>query len=763
MLSNLLGNPHSTSGSSQLSSQHIEDVRFRVLNLYQADPDQFDLVFVSNATAGAKLVAEGFRGHKDGFWYGYHRESHTSLVGMREEAYDSRCFESDHEVESWLNEHQLEARIGLFAYPAQSNMNGRRLPLDWLARLRKCGNRSVYSLLDAAAYVSTAALDFSDASQAPDFTILSFYKIFGFPDLGALIIRKDSDHIFRKRKYFGGGTVELVSCSADLGHIRKDGSLHEQLEDGTLPIHNIMALGCALTAHEQLFESFEQISKHTSSLACATSQLLRSLQHGNGLPVCRVYEREPSSYGDGLKQGPVIAFNLLDCQGAWISNYEIMKLASVKSIHIRAGTLCNPGGVASYLGLSSSELKAHYNAGFRCGNEKDILDGKPMGVLRISFGAMSNFTDVTTFMNFIKEYFVEDITGGLPGRATSEAGTFVIDSLCVYPIKSCGGMEIPAQTDWPLRPEGLAWDREWCLIHQGTRVALSQKKHPRMALFKPSIDFATSELRVSFTGPRASNVPSDIAIPLVLDPSCFLLSEGNDGISSPCSTQLCGDKIRPIIYKSASITFFFTAHLGVPCQLARFPSSSSSLTKRLTKTMHRHQVPGPSAGVCPGIPGSFPSPPPSPPPRPILLSNASPILIISRSSVNALKDGIDSGPGKALSCESFRANIILAQRSLSKDTETPWVEDTWRGIRIAPHPSEGMREVRNVVSLEILGQCRRCQMVCIDQKTGERGQEPFLRLSKVRRWNGGVWFGVHAGLMDESAGSVKAGDIVTAW
>ena len=74
---------------------------------------------------------------RDGFWYGYHRDSHTSLVGMREGAAQHRCFGSDDEVDQWISEPSVPAdRIGLFAYPAQSNMNGRRLPRDWCFRVR---------------------------------------------------------------------------------------------------------------------------------------------------------------------------------------------------------------------------------------------------------------------------------------------------------------------------------------------------------------------------------------------------------------------------------------------------------------------------------------------------------------------------------------------------------------------------------------------------------------------------------------------------
>ncbi|KAF6241073.1 hypothetical protein HO173_000867 [Letharia columbiana] len=253
MNSQLFGNPHSNSPSSMLSTDSVESARLRALNFFKADPEHFDLIFVANATAAIKTVVDclsDYRRDEDGqtlqgSWYGYHADSHTSLVGARETSRaTARCFESDEEVENWL--HMKESRpisylpmngeaLGLFAYPAQSNMNGRRLPLDWPARLRSTSKqgREVYSLLDAAAYVATSSLDLSNPDTAPDFTALSFYKIFGFPDLGALIVRKAAGHVLKQRRYFGGGTVDMVvngrvdGPSEDMWHANESMSLHE--------------------------------------------------------------------------------------------------------------------------------------------------------------------------------------------------------------------------------------------------------------------------------------------------------------------------------------------------------------------------------------------------------------------------------------------------------------------------------------------------------------------------------------------------------
>ena len=81
----------------------------------------------------------------------------------------------------------------LFAYPAQSNFSGHRYPLEWVDMVHsrsehvsethphcKCRTHPHwYVLLDAAALLTTSTLDLS--CHKPDFVVLSFYKMFGFP------------------------------------------------------------------------------------------------------------------------------------------------------------------------------------------------------------------------------------------------------------------------------------------------------------------------------------------------------------------------------------------------------------------------------------------------------------------------------------------------------------------------------------------------------------------------------------------------------
>ena len=770
MTSNLLVNPHSASSYSQQSTRHVEDIRLRVLLFFNADPEEFDVVFVANATAGIKLVMEAFRDHDSGYWYGYHIDSHTSLVGVRENATaGQRCFQSDAEVDHWLSgidlaqDFSTEARLGLFAYPAQSNMNGRRLPLDWPGRIRSsklAEHRQMYSLLDAAALVSTSPLDLGDSDKSPDFTVLSFYKIFGFPDLGALIVRKEATPILRRRRYFGGGTVELVTCLKAPWHIRKEGPLHEQMEDGTLPFHNIMALDGALDVHRRLFGSMAKISEHVTALTQELLRALLSLRHRNGRAVCQIYNDPALYFNNGKSQGPVIAFNLRTSHGSWVSLSEVGKLAIIRNVYLRTGGLCNPGGVAAALSLTPQDMRRNFSAGQRCGNENDILDGRPSGMIRVSLGAMSNWHDVDAFIAFIKEFFVEsDSTPLKPILSPSLDEELFVESLTIYPIKSCGGWKVPPDTPWSIGRNGFTWDRAWCLVHQGSGSALNQKRYPQMALLRPQIDLEHGLLKVHLYDPVSQAQVDELHVPLWVDLESIEPSLEHVDAFKLQTSRVCGDTIRTQIYTSSEISDFFSRAIGVPCHLARLHVRENGGSQRLSRVhLQKHQATVREMK----IPGAFPRTSEIEPgmETAIQLSNESPILTISRSSLDHLNGQISATGGKAVHAEVFRANLVIAGKSASTSGHRqPYVEDRWRYLRIGQE------------YFQIMGSCRRCQMVCIDQTTAQKNEEPFVTLAKTRRLDGQVFFGQHTrhlphrDRLSTVAGSstIKVGDPVRAF
>jgi molybdenum cofactor sulfurtransferase len=770
----------------------VDDIRLKALRFFNVNPDDFDVVFVANATAAIKLVADSFRDSTpQGFWYGYHVDAHTSLVGARElAAAGSNCFVTDEEVESWISELGSGPATNegpkLFAYPGQSNMNGRRLPMRWCKDIRDRQNgtkQDIYTLLDAASLVSTSPLNLSDAAAAPDFTVLSFYKIFGFPDLGALIVRKSAGYVFDKRKFFGGGTVDMVLTKEDAWHAKKQ-SIHERLEDGTLPFHSIIALGSAFETHSRLYGSMENVSSHTRFLAKQLNQRMTALKHYNGTKVCELYMSPNLDYSDSSTQGPILAFNLRNSRKMWVGKSEVERLASVKNIQIRSGTLCNPGGTAMSLGWTGADMLRHFSAGMRCGDDNDILDERPTGILRVSLGAMSSQKDIDTFMAFLEEFYVDKPPEGLLVPMTENVNVpqqqpmFYVESLSVYPIKSCGAFRVPDGQRWQVRREGLAWDREWCLVHQGTGVTLNQKRYPRMALIRPTLDLTRGLLRIT-CGDGHEAEKRTLDIPLRRENMNSLTTSLCQNASKP--STVCGDKIVLQVYTTVTISSVFTEFLGVPCTLARFqPQSSTRSCARSGIRRERTATPTPR----PSMPGSFPQPASSPtlPPNnnPILLSNESPLLLISRSSVNRLNEAIKSnipnttttttssspsGNKKAVAADVFRANVVIAENQPM--AERPYIEDTWRALSIGPGIPSGYRPEHEHLRFDVLGSCERCQMVCVDQYTGTRGDEPYATLAKTRKVERKILFGRHISPVREGdeekewLGTVMVGDVVS--
>lgn len=357
----------------------VDKTRRRALYFFGADPELFDLVFVANATAGVKLVAEAFRDlgektTKKSFWYGYHSEVHSSILGVREITEDRyHCFASDEEVERFLDDTQQDtirgpgdSELGLFAYPGQSNLSGRRLSKAWPRRIRRNpALRNTYSLFDAAALAMTCPLNtlFGDSDAAPDFTCLSLYKIFGFPDLGALIVRRDSGHILNLRKYFGGGTIAQVFPLNGYSHTVKKGpglggprglwSIHDAVEDGTLPFHSILALSLAIDTHFRLYGSMVRrlslhsaseltnpqaaVSHHCTNLAVLLYRKLAELRYPDGSLVVELYTDPVTGYKDPSLQGAIFAFNVLRQDRSYVSWLEVERAANSAGVLIRAG------------------------------------------------------------------------------------------------------------------------------------------------------------------------------------------------------------------------------------------------------------------------------------------------------------------------------------------------------------------------------------------------------------------------------------------
>ena len=399
--SGVFGNPHSANPTSTAITIHLERTRQSVLRYFNASPDDYTLVFTANASAGIKLVGESFPfAPKSRLLLAF--DNHNSVNGIREFARAKGAeiayaplvppnLRLDEQRLEALLEEADPARENLFAYPAQSNFSGVKHSLELVTQAQSKGWRV---LLDSAAFAPTNRLDLKTVQ--PDFVVLSFYKIFGYPTgVGALLMRKSAAARLC-RPWFPGGTVNFVSVQA-LAHVLSPGEA--AFEDGTLNYLSIPAVEIGLRHIEAI-----GMDLITERVRCLTGWLLEQLlaqRHTNGRPMVRIYGPVTTE-----ARGGTISLNLYDHNESLLDYRRVEELAGNEDISLRTGCFCNPGAGESAEALTADDMRAALTLGsdVNLSSFMRLMQDrghKSAGAIRVSMGLVSNFTDVSRFVKFV--------------------------------------------------------------------------------------------------------------------------------------------------------------------------------------------------------------------------------------------------------------------------------------------------------------------------------------------------------------------------
>jgi uncharacterized protein YcbX len=110
-----------------------------------------------------------------------------------------------------------------------------------------------------------------------------------------------------------------------------------------------------------------------------------------------------------------------------------------------------------------------------------------------------------------------------------------------------------------------------------------------------------------------------------------------------------------------------------------------------------------------------------------------PILITNNKSLDNLNQKLE----KPVKMNRFRPNLVV-------DGSLSWEEDHWKKIKIGK------------TILRIAKPCARCIVTTLDPETSEQGNEPLYTLSKFRKQNNKVLFGMNA--IVEQGGTISVGD-----
>lgn len=400
----VFGNPHSANPTSKAMTDLVEHARHFVLDYFNADPDEYIVIFTQNASGALKLVGESYPFEHNG-QYLLLFDNHNSVNGIREFARAKRArvnyapvlppeLRVDADKLAAFLDDALPGGNNLFAFPAQSNFSGVQHDLEWIARAQAKGWDV---LLDAAAFAPTNRLDLS--AVKPDFISLSYYKIFGYPTgVGSLIARRDTVKKLR-RPWFAGGTITIASVQGD-GYYLADGEAG--FEDGTIDYLNLPAVEIGLR-HIQavgIDAIHARVLAHTEWLL----NKLLSLRHSTGEPLIHLYGPQ-----DTQARGGTITVNFYDTRGKLFDYREVEAEANQVNISVRTGCFCNPGAGEQAHGLTAAELADCFRREERMTFEDFItaMAGKvddAVGAVRVSVGIATNLADLYRFVQFAESF-----------------------------------------------------------------------------------------------------------------------------------------------------------------------------------------------------------------------------------------------------------------------------------------------------------------------------------------------------------------------
>ena len=259
-----------------------------------------------------------------------------------------------------------------------------------------------------------------------------------------------------------------------------------------------------------------------------------------------------------------------------------------------------------------------------------------------------------------------------------------VTAINVYPIKSCGGI---ARRSAEVLRRGLDGDRRYMLV-DSSGVFLTQRRHPRLALVR--IEEDDGGYRIDSPGLETLRLPREWPEGPAVD------------------VRVWRDQVEATSLPD-EIGGWFAEVLGLPCRVVYMAE-------------HQHRaVPNDAAAFDDEV--GF--------------ADAAPLLLASDASLADLNARLPA----PVVMRRFRPNLVV-------DGETPFVEDTWRRIRIG------------AVELEVAWPSTRCVLTTVDPETGvmDPGGEPLRTLRSFRRGPNGVLFGQN--VIPRRLGTIRVGDEV---
>ncbi|MDJ0592244.1 MAG: MOSC domain-containing protein [Pleurocapsa sp. MO_226.B13] len=272
----------------------------------------------------------------------------------------------------------------------------------------------------------------------------------------------------------------------------------------------------------------------------------------------------------------------------------------------------------------------------------------------------------------------------------------IVSKLCVYPLKSCQGIELPQAV---VKTQGFLWDREMMLV-SGTGKFITQRQFPQLA-----------KVQVKIVEPNIILQLEDGSLPaLTFTPTLT---------GTTMAVEIWHDRLTAID-QGDEVANWFHRLLGLDStKVCRLVKQSSEHIRLVNQKYSNDED------------------------RPLSFADNSPVMLIATASLAELNQRIveiHQQAKQAIPLNRFRANIAI-------ETIEPFIEDKWSLIQIGE------------IQFKVAKPSSRCIITTIDQKQGEKNQlkEPLNTLGTFRQLSEqGVMFGVN--MIPQNEGMIKLGD-----
>jgi uncharacterized protein YcbX len=272
-----------------------------------------------------------------------------------------------------------------------------------------------------------------------------------------------------------------------------------------------------------------------------------------------------------------------------------------------------------------------------------------------------------------------------------------LDSLHLYPVKSCAGVDVREAL---LIETGLEFDRAWMVVDADGRF-VTQRELPRMALIRTTLKESELVLRA----------PGMLALHLALD-----------AVEEPVKVTVWKDTVAA--YDMGDLAAqWFTDFLSEPgakraLRVARFDPEQ----KRLSNRKWTGDIEAENA-----------------------FADGYPVLVLSQAAIDDLNKRLHARGEEPVTAARFRPNIVLGGLDAhAEDHLNEIVFDTEQGP----------------VRLRLVKPCTRCSIPDVDPATGVQGTEPGDTYAGYRadpRMDGALTFGMNAVIVEGIDCVLRAG------